>query len=170
MARNTRDPFNAPIPGESLTKTPGGAPYEKPPQFADPRMAAEYVWQQMTTSRSAAMVKTLLNRGASAESIATTVLRQGFNNGQWTPDTALIMSKPVLGMVTAVGRKAGAKNIKVMEDDFDLQEFFIDSGSLDEDFGGEQGTTGPLEEEQGPLTPEQQQEEIQFRGPLGGGQ
>lgn len=162
MARNPRDPFNAPIPGESLTRPPGGAPYEKPPQFADPRMAAEFVWSKMTQPRNVAMLKATMNKGATAESIANTVLREGFNTGKWTPDTAIMMSKPVLAMVTAVGKKAGVKNLKVMEEDHELQDFLIDNDSLDDDVGFEADITGPLEE-----LPEE--EPIEFKGPLGGG-
>ena len=36
--------FDAPIPGQSLTDTPGNAAWEHPPEFTDVEKAADYVW------------------------------------------------------------------------------------------------------------------------------
>ena len=34
--------FNRPVPGQSLTSTPKGAPYERPPEINDPVKALDY--------------------------------------------------------------------------------------------------------------------------------
>ena len=39
--------FDAPIPGQSLTDTPGNSPWEHPPQFSNVNDAAEYVWNTL---------------------------------------------------------------------------------------------------------------------------
>ena len=41
------NPFDAPVPGQSLTDTPGNYPWEHPPQFTDPEEASEYIWQML---------------------------------------------------------------------------------------------------------------------------
>ena len=38
------NPFDSPVPGQSLTDTPGNYPWEHPPQFVDPEEATEYIW------------------------------------------------------------------------------------------------------------------------------
>ena len=39
--------FDAPIPGESLTDTPGNASWEHPPQFTNVNEAAEHIWDKL---------------------------------------------------------------------------------------------------------------------------
>ena len=39
----TVNPFDAPIPGQSLTDRPGNAAWEHPPQFTGPNEALEYI-------------------------------------------------------------------------------------------------------------------------------
>ena len=39
--------FDTSIPGESLTKTPGNAAWETPPQYTDVEEAAEYIWDKL---------------------------------------------------------------------------------------------------------------------------
>ena len=34
------NPFDSPVPGQSLTDTPGNYPWEHPPQFVDPEEAS----------------------------------------------------------------------------------------------------------------------------------
>ena len=41
------NPFDAPIPGQSLTDTPGNAKWEHPPQFVKVDEAAEYIWDRL---------------------------------------------------------------------------------------------------------------------------
>ena len=35
ITQNTSNPFDAPVPGQSLTDTPGNFPWEHPPQYTD---------------------------------------------------------------------------------------------------------------------------------------
>ena len=42
MKEQYTDRFDAPIPGQSLTNTPGNYPWEHTPQYTDVMEAAEY--------------------------------------------------------------------------------------------------------------------------------
>ena len=42
------DPFDTPVPGQSLTDTPGNYPWEHPPQYADPAEVAEFLVANIT--------------------------------------------------------------------------------------------------------------------------
>ena len=105
--------FDAPIPGQSLTQPPGAAPYEQPPTYADPDDAAEFVFDQMTAPASAAQIVDALESGVPGEMLANTIVRQGFNDGLWTVDTAMIIAEVVLGQIVALGKRSGVENMKV---------------------------------------------------------
>jgi hypothetical protein len=115
--------MDGPIPGQSLTTAPGSSPWEKPPRYADPAEAAESTWKSLTNPRQSAKVKALLESGIPAEVIAQQILHTGFTAGHWTPDVALLISKPVLGQVVAVGHAQGVKDLKIFKPDTDLRDF-----------------------------------------------
>jgi hypothetical protein len=122
MAEFTK-PFNAPIPGESLTNSPGSSPYEKPAQFADPNDALEYLFDKLTDKRQVTRIAVMLKAGLSAEDIAKTMLFAGFTNGKWTPDTAMMMLRIVVGMVTAIGQRLGLTDFSVLNKDKEQYDF-----------------------------------------------
>ena len=115
--------LNAPIPGQSLTATPGGPPYEKPVQFPSPEDATEFIFDQLTKPRNSKKVGLALKAGLSCESLARTTVFAGFMEGKWTPDTALLISRPVLYMIASIGKRMGIKNLKIMEPDTSSNDF-----------------------------------------------
>ena len=38
------NPFDTPVPGQSLTDTPGNYPWEHSPLITDPEQATEFIW------------------------------------------------------------------------------------------------------------------------------
>lgn len=105
--------FDAPIPGQSLTDQPGNSKWEHPPQFTDPKKAADMVWSQLMNKRNIEQVAVMLHKGIPAEAIARTVLFGGFANGKWSPDVAMLIAKPVLYMIAAIGQQAGIDDMKI---------------------------------------------------------
>jgi hypothetical protein len=105
--------FDAPIPGESLTATPGNAKYEHPPRFADPREAIDHVYKQIMKSKNVYSVISMLKSGMPVEGITKTILMAGFAEGAWTPDVAMLIAKPVMAQVAAIGKAAGIQNMKM---------------------------------------------------------
>lgn len=110
---NNFNEFNAAIPGQSLTDSPGNAAWEHPPQFTNVRKALNYMYGQLLTKPHTAKLLTLLEQGVPAEAITKTVLFAGFAGGKWTPDLALLMARPTLAMVVALGKAADIKNMKI---------------------------------------------------------
>jgi len=110
---NNFNEFNAAIPGQSLTDSPGNAAWEHPPQFTDVRKALNYTYGQLLTKPHITKLLTLLKHGVPAEAITKTVLFAGFAGGKWTPDVALLMARPTLAMVVALGKAADIKNMKI---------------------------------------------------------
>lgn len=133
IAPKLRD-FTAPVPGQSLTKAPGSTPMEHSPQFADPNDACEYLFDQLTSPRTAAKLIALLKAGAPAEALARTFVFTGVMNGKWTPDVALLIVRTVWRMVIAIAAKCGLTDIKLLNPRNDYLEFVNQLGGLEEQY------------------------------------
>ena len=93
MKEQYTDRFDAPIPGQSLTNTPGNYPWEHAPQYTDVMEAAEYTWDRLHDGKVADQVVTMLKEGIPVEALARMVLFGGFMEGKWTVDMAIIKKK-----------------------------------------------------------------------------
>tara|TARA_R100000458_G_C8162417_1_gene165952 strand:+ start:124 stop:633 length:510 start_codon:yes stop_codon:yes gene_type:complete len=117
------NPFDAPIPGQSLTDTPGNFPWEHTPQYTDVDKASEYVWNIMHSDKSLVQIVALLKEGIPVEALARMVLFGGFMEGKWTPDMAILLSQIVFKQVLAIGVKANVKDIKLFMKDQSNSKF-----------------------------------------------
>ena len=111
------NPFDAPIPGQSLTDTPGNYPWEHPPQYLDPEIAAENIWHSLHRRELTDQVIAMLDAGVPVEAIGRTVLFGGFLKGKFSPDVAFIIAEPVMKMIATIGVIAGVEDIKMSMDD-----------------------------------------------------
>jgi hypothetical protein len=107
------NPFDAPVPGQSMTDKPGSAAWEHPPQYTNTAEAADFVWDQLSTPEFAEQVIAMLDAGIPVEAIGRVILFGGFTEGKWTPDVAFIIAEPVMKMIVAVGLQGGVKKFKM---------------------------------------------------------
>ena len=107
------NPFDAPVPGQSMTDKPGSAAWEHPPQYTNTADAADFVWDQLTTPEFAEQVIAMLDAGVPVEAIGRVILFGRFTEGKWTPDVAFIIAEPVMKMIVAVGVQGGVKKFKM---------------------------------------------------------
>jgi len=107
------NPFDAPVPGQSMTDKPGSAAWEHPPQYTIPADAADFVRDQLSTPEFAQHVIAMLDAGVPVEAIGRVILFGGFTEGKWTPDVAFIIAEPVMKMIVAVGVQGGVKKFKM---------------------------------------------------------
>jgi hypothetical protein len=105
------DPFDAPVPGQSLTDTPGNYPWEHPPQFTDPEEVTEYLWVTMHQKQLTEQLIGMLDAGVPVEAIGRTILFAGFMEGKFSPDLAFIITEPVMKMIAAIGLQGGVEKI-----------------------------------------------------------
>ena len=61
--------FDAPIPGQSLTDTPGNYPWEHPAQYTDPEEATEYIWDRLHADDFAEQVVAMLDAKIPVEAL-----------------------------------------------------------------------------------------------------
>ena len=111
------NPFDAPVPGQSLTDKPGNYPWEHPPQYTDTQEAAEYVWDKLTQPAFADQVVAMLDAGIPVEAIGRIVVFSGFTEGKWTPDVGFVLAEVIMKMISTIGFTAGVKKFKMSMQD-----------------------------------------------------
>ena len=111
------NPFDAPVPRQSLTDTPGNYPWEHPPQFTDPEEATEFIWQTLHTEEFMEQVIGMLDAGVPIEAITRVIVFGGFVEGKFTPDVGFLITEPVMKMLMAIGVRAGLNNIRMSMQD-----------------------------------------------------
>jgi len=117
------NPFDAPIPGQSLTKEPGNAPYEHPPQIARVEEAMSYVWDKLSEEKNFKRTVALLRFGMPIEALTKVITFSGFLEGKWSVDVAKMMEPTVGQMVATLGTTAKVP-MKISLDDESDSEFF----------------------------------------------
>ena len=111
------NPFDAPVPGQSLTDTPGNYPWEHPPLYTDTGEAADYVWERLHKPEFAEQIIAMLDAGVPVEAIGRVIVFGGFLEGKFSPDLAFIITEPVMQMIAVIGATAGLSNIKLSMSD-----------------------------------------------------
>ena len=115
--------FDTPVPGESLTKTPGNAAWENPPQYVNVDEAAEYVWEKLHEEKFLDQVVSFLSNDVPIEAVARMILFGGFVEGKWTADVAILLSEIIFKQIMAIGMNAGVKNMKMFLKDTSNNQF-----------------------------------------------
>ena len=105
--------FDAPIPGQSLTDTPGNAPWEHPPQYTDTMEASEYIWDKLTHPSFVKQVIAMIDAGIPVEAIARIVVFAGFTAGKGTPDVGFMLAETVMKMVATIGFTGDVKKFRI---------------------------------------------------------
>ena len=77
----------------------------------------------MTTPEAVEEMIYLLEAGIPVEGIARTIVFAGFMEGEFTPDLGFTLAEAVMEMITAIGMRAGVKNLKMSLEDIGNKEF-----------------------------------------------
>lgn len=131
---NTIEPeineFDAPVPGQSLTDTPGNYPWEHPPRMLQPEMVLDILWERLTTPESLEEIITMLDAGVPVEAIVRVITFAGFTKGEFTPDVGFMIVQPLMEMITAIGVRAKIKNLRISLSDLSNKKFKKDMAKL----------------------------------------
>ena len=92
-----RSMFDTPIPGQSLTKTPGLYPWDKPPRLNTSEEALEYYIDKFDDDANGAQLLSLLEAGIPVSTLVDSLLLAGFAEGLYNPDVAVLLGED-LGM------------------------------------------------------------------------
>ena len=113
MAVREQNPFDTPVPGQSLTDEPGNYPWEHAPQFATVEDASHAIWNGMHKEETMEKILVLLDAGLTVEEIVKVIVFAGFVEGKFNPDVGLLLVPIVSDMIVAMGKKAGIEKMKL---------------------------------------------------------
>ena len=122
--------FDAPIPGQSLTDTPGNAPWEHPPQMTDPEEILDGLYAKITDGEFTEQLITMLDAGVPVEAVVRVIVFGGFMQGKFTPDVGFMIVEPLMKLIAAVGIRAGVDKLKLSIEDLSNNEFIKDMAEL----------------------------------------
>ena len=90
------NPFNAPIPGESLTQDPDQKfPWEQPPEINDVDTAIKEIFINLTEKDTLVELLNILNNGQPVDEIAQIVAYRGMSVGKYNSDLMLLLLEPL---------------------------------------------------------------------------
>lgn len=147
------NPFNAPIPGQSLTDEPGNYPWEHTPDYPEVEDAAEYVYKNLQKKKNTKRLVVLLKMGIPIDALTKVTTFSGFLEGKWTVDTAKLLEPIVAMMITSIA-EIGKIPAKISMDDMDDQEFFDDMAMRNMDIEKDRGDPNMLPTNEGPSQPQ----------------
>ena len=99
--------LNGPIPGQSLTDTPGNYPWERPPETADPTEALSMHLKKMAGPKYMESALFLMELGIPAEVVTNTTLTMAIGNGIHSVDVGLIIAPAIHKEVVSIAEMAG---------------------------------------------------------------
>jgi hypothetical protein len=119
------NPFNAPIPGESLTASPDNKKaWERPPEYTDEDDAMKAIYLILTEQEKLKQLINIINDGVPLDEIAQVVLYKGYTEGKYNPDLMLLLIEPTLYLLISIADYAEIKDYVLYtgeEDDPDTE-------------------------------------------------
>ena len=91
------DPFDRPVPGQSLTGEPNKWAWEKPPQMTNVDEALVFVMEKIQNSPPTQKnYDKIITMGMPIESITNTIALGGFIEGLWSVDVLELLKPPLM--------------------------------------------------------------------------
>lgn len=101
-------PFEAPIPGQSLTNSPDSKrAWEQPPQITSMKEAIEKTFLQIIDENTMPSLLDAMSKQMPVAALTSTILYDGYTKGVWNPDLMTLMIEPTMYMLIAIAEKAG---------------------------------------------------------------
>ena len=116
------NPFQGPIPGQSLTNSEDSQqPWEQPPRITNVKEARETVFLEILKEENLTAIVNLLDEGMSVAKITEMLLFIGFSKGEFNADMMLLLAEPTMYMLLAIAEAVGI-DPAINDDDADDEE------------------------------------------------
>lgn len=99
--------FKAPIPGMSLTGTPGNAPWEQPPKTHDIEEAVRLHITKMNKPKTLDSIINMLELGYPVKAMTESILTGAVMHGIHTVDVSVIIAPVIHAQLVAIAKEAG---------------------------------------------------------------
>ena len=111
--------FQAPIPGESLTKELGSRPWQRPPQFATVEEAASFYIEKLTDPKVSSGIVVALDNEIPISVLVNSIMLGAVMEGKHTIDVGVIITPLLIELCEFLGKEAGVDYITGLEDEED---------------------------------------------------
>ena len=125
------NPFNAPIPGESLTTSPDmQKSWERPPRFTNADDCMENIYLELTSEEALPELVNMINDGIPLDELAQVILYKGYTEGLWNPDLMLLLIEPTIYVLIAIADYADIKDYVLYEGEEDDPDTVIEDDDI----------------------------------------
>ena len=101
-----RNPFNAPMPGESLTQSPDQKfPWEQPASINKVDDAIKEIFINITEKDTLVELLNILNNRQPVDEIAQVIAHRGVTAGKFNPDLMLLLLEPLMYLIIAIAEE-----------------------------------------------------------------
>lgn len=111
-----RQPFQAPIPGQSLTMAPGSMPYERPPEISDPEEAIQMHLTRLSNPEMIEDMLDMLEMDVPIRQLTEGILRSAVAEGIHSIDVSLSIAPVIHEFIKLNADEAGIKYDEGLED------------------------------------------------------
>ena len=127
QALEAHNPFQGPIPGQSLTNgEEEQPPWEQPPEMTGVKDARELMFLEILKDENLENIVMLMNDGMSVGEVAEMLLFIGYSKGKFNADLLMLLIEPVMYMLLAIAEAVGIEP-KIDKDDLiDADEEVLD--------------------------------------------
>lgn len=105
--RTNANLMGAPIPGQSLTREPGSAAWEQPPQYNTEAEAMDFLFEKVTRPDVQTNLLRVMDAGVPLPILLEPILMHGVQEGKWSMDLAMMLMEPLGVVLYGLGKRAG---------------------------------------------------------------
>jgi len=109
--------FDGPIPGQSLTKEPRNAPWERPPETADPEEAIERHIQRFSDTKVMDAILDTIEMGLPVSHVTEMLLTGGVTNGIHSIDMSMMIAPVIQEYLVEVLESEGVEFKEFFDED-----------------------------------------------------
>lgn len=114
--------FDAPIPGESLTKAPGSMPFERPPEITDPEEAIQMHLSRLSKADKTQDLLDMLELDIDVVTLTEGILRSAVATGIHSIDISLAIAPVVHEFIKTTAEDAGIEFNEGLDDPKEKQK------------------------------------------------
>lgn len=109
--------FNAPIPGESLTREPGSAPWEQPPRMVDIKHVAAHYFDKFEDDEALEGLLDVLDKGAPIERIVSSMTLYSEMQGEHDMEASVLVSPMLHEYFKFLAESAGINYVEFVDEE-----------------------------------------------------
>lgn len=126
MAKMDAVPFDAAIPGQSLTAELGSRPWQQPAQYTTVEAALDYYIPRLQTDEVTSQLLDVMEMGIPVTTIANTMQLGGVMEGKHSVDVGMLILPVLVEIIMLIGDTAKVKYTSGLQKGKDIRGSLVD--------------------------------------------